>query len=105
MVFDGTNIWVTTAGDTVTKIRGSDGAILGIYSAGTWPAFLAFDGANIWVTNYNHPCPGPGTVTKLRASDGTLVGSYTAGRCPLGIAFDGANVWVANSYSHTVSKH
>jgi DNA-binding beta-propeller fold protein YncE len=32
---DGTNIWVTNAGDdTVTKLRASDGTLLGTFSAG-----------------------------------------------------------------------
>jgi DNA-binding beta-propeller fold protein YncE len=89
IAFDGANIWVTDHGSkTVTKLRASDGALVGTYAVGTQPFGFAFDGANIWVANY-----GGDTVTKLRASDGALLGTYAVGTQPYGIAFDGANIW------------
>ena len=45
---------------TVTKVRASDGIILGTYTVGNSPNSIAFDGANIWVTN-----DGSATVTKI----------------------------------------
>src|SRR5208283_424430 len=91
IAFDGANIWVANSGsNTVTKIRASDGSLVGTYAVSN-PWGIAFDGANIWVTNY-----GSKTVTKLRARDGCLLGTYGVGTKPLGIAFDGANIWVAN---------
>src|SRR5580692_11987163 len=40
--FDGANIWVANYGDgTVTKLRTSDGALLGTFAVGTEPANLA----------------------------------------------------------------
>ncbi|HEX7395828.1 MAG TPA: hypothetical protein VF313_12950 [Anaerolineaceae bacterium] len=53
LVFDGVNIWASnfiTEG-TITKIRPSDGAILGSYAVGASPAGMAFDGAFIWTGN------------------------------------------------------
>ena len=80
MAFDGANIWVTNygmpcqgCGNTVTKLRSSDGAILGTFVVGTGPAGIAFDGANL-VANY-----GGNDVTKLRASDGKVLGSLPCG--------------------------
>jgi hypothetical protein len=61
LAFDGTNMWlVNGAGNTVIKIRSSDGAILGIFPVGSSPTGIAFDGANIWVIN-----TGSNTVSKL----------------------------------------
>jgi hypothetical protein len=70
VAFDGASIWVTNFLDnTVTKLRASDGTVLGTFAAAT-PTGVAFDGANVWVANVN-----VNTVTKLRGSDGTLLGS------------------------------
>ncbi len=50
MAFDGAHIWVgNNNGNSVTKLRASDGANLGTFPLGTNPTGIAFDGANIWV--------------------------------------------------------
>jgi hypothetical protein len=97
IAFDGANMWVANpSGNYVTKLRASDGAILGTFTfgSGTFPSRITFDGSSIWVS-------GGGSsnwVTKLRVSDGfplhtvANVGTNTGG-----LAFDGANVWVAHS--------
>src|SRR5205823_10973953 len=52
VVFDGANVWVVNKIDSsVTKLRASDGAVLGTFPVGSEPRGVAFDGANIWVTN------------------------------------------------------
>src|SRR5213082_2157619 len=52
ITFDGSNLWVVGApANQVTKIRSSDGLILGIFPVGNIPGYAALDGANIWVTN------------------------------------------------------
>src|SRR5579863_2940988 len=72
VVFDGDCIWTANSGDgTVTKLRASDGEIIGTFKVGGGPVGVAFDGANIWATNSND-----GTVTKLRASDGKALGTF-----------------------------
>jgi hypothetical protein len=97
VVFDGANIWVSNDGDfTVTKLRASDGAVLGTFpnGSGTGPTDLIFDGANIWLANQ-----GNLTATKLRASDGAPLGSFQTPifhGATFGIGFDGANIWVEN---------
>jgi DNA-binding beta-propeller fold protein YncE len=59
--FDGANIWVTnSSGSTVSKVRASDGTVLGTFNVGSHPQGLAFDGVNIWVANLFS-----NTVTKL----------------------------------------
>ena len=97
--FDGANIWVTNRYiSTVTKLRVSDGTVVGTYNVGKEPMGICFDGANIWVTN-----SGSNSVTKLRASDGTVLGTYNT-NTPWGICSDGGNIWIANRYSNTISK-
>jgi DNA-binding beta-propeller fold protein YncE len=95
LAFDGENIWVTNAiisGGTVTKLRASDGALLGTFPVnGASAAGITFDGENIWVASTLSS-----TVTKLRASDGAYLGGLIIAQDPLGITFDGANVWVAH---------
>jgi hypothetical protein len=52
IAFDGANIWVAnTDSNSVSKLRPSDGAVLGTYAVGSWPHGIAFDGAKIWVAN------------------------------------------------------
>jgi hypothetical protein len=101
LAFDGEHIWVTNWGpDTVTKIRASDGTIIGVYPAGSNPNPIAFDGYHIWVGAEDSP-----RVTKIRARDGVTVASFNAGTSGhWGMAFDGANIWVTNTGSNSVTK-
>src|SRR6266446_3505845 len=100
VAFDGTHLWAANGfSASVTKLRTSDGAIVGTFPCGNLQWGIAFDGANIWVANLIDD-----TITKLRASDGVTVGAYPVGRNPIGVAFDGANIWVANFSGNTVSK-
>ena len=49
---DGTNILVANGmSSTVTKLRASDGTVLGTFPLGKFPIGVAFDGTNIWVAN------------------------------------------------------
>jgi hypothetical protein len=100
LAFDGANVWVPS-GNSVKKVRASDGAVLSTFPVGNSPMTVLYDGANIWVTNQ-----GDNTVTKLQASDGSCVNpcTFTVGTSPLGMAFDGANVWVVNHGSNNVTK-
>lgn len=99
VAFDGANIWVTNRnGDTVTKLRASDGANLGTFPVGNFPFGACFDGANIWVANL-----GDSTVTKLQASDGAVLDTFFTGGSPLALAFDGSNIWAVN-LSGSVTK-
>jgi hypothetical protein len=50
LAYDGADIWVVNSnGNTITKLRASDGANLGTVTVGQYPEYLAFDGANVWV--------------------------------------------------------
>src|SRR3954469_3971745 len=88
LAFDGNSIWVADfEGYAMTKLRASDGKVLGTFPVVKGPAYAAFDGANIWVTNFYDA-----TVAKLRASDGALLGTFPVGTNPIGILFDGDNI-------------
>src|SRR5215467_12863536 len=46
--------WRTRAmRNTVTKLRASDGALLGTFAVGENPVGVAFDGTSVWVANSN----------------------------------------------------
>ncbi|MGB7149366.1 MAG: hypothetical protein WBD45_09440, partial [Terriglobales bacterium] len=84
--------------NTVTKLRASDGSVVGTFTGGTSPYGIAFDGQNIWVS-------GAVSVFELRASDGQVEGYWNAPRTNLtGVAFDGANIWVAGYNNNKVGK-
>lgn len=96
VVFDGANLWVgNLAGNTITKLRPSDGAILATYPVPD-PYVLAYDGANLWATD----CNGH-NVTKIRPTDGKILGSFPVGSCNTALVFDGANIWVG---AHNIVK-
>src|SRR5437016_1620158 len=47
VAFDGANIWVANqSSNNVTKLRASDGVVLGTFAVGSGPSGVAFDGAN-----------------------------------------------------------
>jgi DNA-binding beta-propeller fold protein YncE len=102
VAFDGGNLWVSNWLDgTVTKLRASDGVVLGTFPL-AGPRGIAFDGTHIWVTSATSASAD--TVVKLRASDGAVVGTFTVGNNPENVAFDGTSIWVTNRSSNTVMK-
>lgn len=110
MVFDGANVWVAQPGSPaphqegrVTKLRASDGAILGSYMVGE-VTLLAYDGANVWAVTCPSQGSHAGTAWKLRASDGTPLGHFGVGISPSAVAFDGESVWVASGSFYDVVK-
>ena len=62
LVFDGANIWVANDGsNSVTKLRASDGQVLGTFDVGSGAEGMVFDGTSIWVSH-----GGPSnTVSKM----------------------------------------
>ena len=72
LAFDGTNIWVTSAGSNKLYELAQDGSLLGTVGMGANSYFAAFDGTNLWVTfrGLKHG------LTKVRASDGEIVGRF-----------------------------
>ena len=99
VVFDGANIWVTSAQSyDLTKLRASDGTLVGTFPAGGFTLYGVFDGANIWVTEFSG-----NTVAQLSARTGAVRHRYAVDSSPVGICFDGTSIWAAG-YSTKVDK-
>jgi outer membrane lipoprotein-sorting protein len=100
MAFDGVRIWITHAGNTVTRVRASDGAILGVSPVPGGPAGLAFDGTYMWIAD--------ATVRqfeKRRASDGVREAVFPAPAADPGrMIFDGENLWSLGKDLNNVLK-
>jgi hypothetical protein len=79
LVSDGQkNIWIANYGsNTVTKLNGTTGAVIGNYAVGTQPVSLAVTGNYLFVANY-----GSSNVTKLYWSTGALLATYAVGLNP-----------------------
>jgi DNA-binding beta-propeller fold protein YncE len=91
-------MWIANRnGNTVTKLRASDGTVLGTFPSppSDGPYGIAFDGTYIWVS-------GDSYVFVLRASDGAQVASHVLQTS--GVAFDGAHVWMAETNGNRVLK-
>jgi hypothetical protein len=102
LVFDGSNIWVSSlhypylgsiaADMSFVKIRASDATKLGTFSVWYAPSnasassVLAFDGANIWAVVYDG-------VAKFRTSDATVESVYSAAGASA-VVWDGASAWL-----------
>jgi DNA-binding beta-propeller fold protein YncE len=81
---------------TVSKLRASDGAVLGTFSAPDGPYGITFDGNYLWIS-------GALYTMVMRASDGVLVAQW---KIPptTGVAFDGAHVWISNLNQNYITK-
>ncbi len=100
VAFDGENTWVThSQGNDVSKVRSSDGVVLGTFSVGTAPTGIAFDGESIWVANTFDD-----SVTRLKAADGTHIATIPVGFGPVGVLFDGRSIWVTNFFGGSLTK-
>ena len=102
IAFDGDNLWVSRSlSGSVSKIRVSDGAVLGSFNVTGGDALeMAFDGANLWVACGDFSR----SVVKLRASDGQNLGNFTLPFDPFGLAFDGSHIWATQGANGTVAK-
>ena len=100
--FDGTDLWVANADSgSVTRIRPSDGKLLGTWTGATEAIALVAAMGKIFIVGVTNPgslfmidpTQPAGVVTTVTSSLGAF---------PNGIAFDGSRIWTSNS-SGTVS--
>jgi hypothetical protein len=93
---DGTDLWVpSTNSKTVTRVRASDGRVLGTWTGADGAFGVAAAAGKIFVTGSTvpgrlysiEPSQPPSAVVTLSTSLGGL---------SQGIAFDGLNIWTAN---------
>jgi len=99
---DGSDVWVPNLADgTVTRIRASDGALLGTWTGAELPRALIPAMGKVFVVGGNatgalyliDPMQAPGAMTAIA----------TIGAAPTDVAFDGENLWSANFGAHSVS--
>jgi DNA-binding beta-propeller fold protein YncE len=104
MASDGSDIWVANTGNgTVSRVRASDGALLGTWTGATGVFDVLVMPNLIWLTGQTSPGniygidprqpPGPVITFSLPG-----LGAY-----PTGIATDGQYIWTAN-FGGSVSK-
>ena len=91
LVTDGINLWVSS-GNSLLKLRASDGATLATASIPGGAGGLAFDGFNVWVITGTFSNPG---LARVQASSATV--TLTVPLPPGGpveaILFDGSSIW------------
>lgn len=95
------DVWLPdSSANSVIKIDGSKGVVVGTYAVGSYPEGVTAGAfGDVWVSN-----TGGNTVTDLDASNGATIGSYGVGRSPNGMAVDASgNVWVANTAGNSVT--
>src|SRR5438034_7665941 len=100
MAFDGTNIWVTSGfSQYITKLRASDGTLMGTFPVGTGTVGATFDGTYVWLANWGYAA---NSLTRVRL-EGSVEGVYPIGTYgPYGLIFDGTNIWVSTLYSYLI---
>ncbi len=93
---DGADVWVANSGGTVSRVRASDGSVLGTWTGATSASGVLIAMGRVFVTGETgpggrlymiDPTAAPGAATTVTSSLGTF---------PLGIAFDGNKIWTAN---------
>lgn len=104
LAFDGTYIWVGNDandgyGNTVPKLKASDGSAAGNVTVGYLPMGVAFDGKHIWVANAYDS-----TVMKLNPQDGSVLTTFQVSNGPEALLFDGGHIWTVNPDGNSVSK-
>jgi hypothetical protein len=99
---DGADVWVASDGGTVTRVRASDGTVLGTWTGAAGAFGVLVARGRIYVTGSINPgrvymidpSMAPGAVTTMNG----LLGAFTHG-----IATDGTFIWTANPGGGSVS--
>jgi hypothetical protein len=100
MAFDGEFLWVAnTYGQSLSKIRASDGGVAGVFPLSPYPRGIAFDGTYIWVSTENS-----NVLHKIRPSDDGLIASYGVGTYPIAVMPMNGFIWTVNHQAASVTK-
>jgi hypothetical protein len=103
MLYDGGNIWTTSADFLLQKLD-SAGTVVQAVGVGNYPQYPVFDGTNIWVPNSDLAFP---SVSVVRASTGvtlaTLTGNGLENGSPYTAAFDGQRILVTTNGGNRLS--
>jgi hypothetical protein len=86
--FDGSRIWTTNNGGSVSIISLNPMSVTTVSTGFTNPQGILYDGSNIWVTDFS-----ANTLLKLNA-DGSIAQTINIGEFSQHSVFDGTNIWV-----------
>jgi hypothetical protein len=90
---DGADLWVASSAN-VTRVRASDGKLMGTYTGMSSPSAIVIARGRVYVTGHSTP----GTLYVINpaqaASPATLLTS-ALGDTPTAIAYDGSKLWIA----------
>jgi DNA-binding beta-propeller fold protein YncE len=92
---DGADLWVASDDNTVSRVRGSDGKRLEVWTAAAAPDGVLSAMGRVFVTGYTNP----GNLYRIdpsQAAGAVTTVSSGLGCNPYGIGFDGARIWTAN---------
>jgi len=94
------HVWVPNyVSGTITKVRVSDGAVIGNYATLANPFRSCHDLTNVWVVQR-----GASSVRKFLAATGASLGDSATGADPCGVCTDGTYVYTANRLGNSVTK-
>jgi hypothetical protein len=92
---DGTDLWLTSNGGTVSRIRGSDGKLLETWTGASQANGVLVAAGRIFVAGNDDPGNLYRIDPRLAAGAVTTVATNLGG-FPGGIAYDGSRIWTAN---------
>jgi hypothetical protein len=100
ILFDGSSLWVTDAGDNKLKKLDMIGNVILSVPVGAGPSYPVFDGSNVWVPNSID-----NSITVVRVRDGMVLATLTGNGLngPIQAAFDGQRILVTDSSGNSVS--
>jgi hypothetical protein len=100
--FDGTDLWVANnASGTVTRVKASDGTVLGTWTGATNAFSIVCAMGRIFITGEANPGSLYMIDPTQPACDVTIL-TNDLGAFPRAIAFDGSRIWTANSSSVSI---
>lgn len=86
------SIWVSTADDTLWRVRTATRKPIAIVPVGTDPFGVAVGSGSVWVSNHQS-----GTISRVDPLTNTVVATITTGHFPRWLASDDRYVWVGLS--------
>ena len=97
IAFDGSRIWTTNAGGSVSIVSLNPVSVTTVSTGFDGVRGILYDGTNIWVTNI-----ATDTLLKLN-SDGSIAQTINVGSQPQFPVFDGTNIWVPHQLLNSVT--
>lgn len=102
---DGADLWTANTNATVSRVRASDGKLLGTWTGANGAGGIIVAAGRIFITGSAGTAPGKIYVIDPTSTPGPVtVFENDIGAGPLQITFDGTNLWTANLTSTGVGS-